>query len=102
MFLCNQCGIEEIHHDSHLLVRLKGKHDVASKPSQSIEQQLTIFKEKTESKFERLTEENSEALKTIREEMNLGLQAIREEVQYRLERIERLFTNDVESASRIK
>lgn len=88
--LCNQCGIEEIHHDNHLLVRMTMKNEFMRETSGSIEQQLVAFKERTENTFERMTQGNGEALKSMREEMNMGLKTIREEVQYRLERIERL------------
>lgn len=75
-FLCNKCGIEEIHHETHLCVRYWRRSENVARTL--IEQRLI---------------ENEERVKQLREEMNKSLQSIREEMLNRLDRIERLLGN---------
>lgn len=89
--MCNQCGLEEIHHDTHLLVRYSKRSDTDIRSiSGSVEQQLWAFHEKTEKGFERVTKDNDERIEKLRKEMNEGLQSIRTDVQERLGRMETL------------
>lgn len=88
--LCNQCGVEEIHHDTHLLVRYSKRSGTDFwSISGSVEQQLWAFHEKTEKGFERVTKDNDERIEKLRKEMN----ELRKDVQERLGRIEDLLRN---------
>ncbi|KAF9072818.1 hypothetical protein BDP27DRAFT_1320047 [Rhodocollybia butyracea] len=85
VLLCNRCGVDEIHHDTHLLVRYSRQEQ--TNKGMNIEQQLTLLHKKTDDALQRV-----QAVQGSRKELEQELKSLREDVQSRLDRIESILT----------
>ncbi|KAF9059482.1 hypothetical protein BDP27DRAFT_1431296 [Rhodocollybia butyracea] len=92
--LCEKCGVEEIHHDTHLLVRYSKVKEASRDIASSFDQQFSAFQRKMESSFDQQSlafqRKTESALSNMRKEITEELQSVQNEVQYKLDRIERL------------
>ncbi|KAF9072823.1 hypothetical protein BDP27DRAFT_1417883 [Rhodocollybia butyracea] len=80
VLLCNRCGVDEIHHDTHHLVRYSSPKEQTDK-DMNIEQQLNLLSQQVQ------------AVQPVsRKEMEQELKSLREDVQYRFDRIEAILT----------
>jgi len=88
VILCNKCGVEEIHHDTHLLVRYSKRNNILGEAAESVEQQLVSFRTRTEHILQKMEDETTQKLRNvdeginaIRVEMQEGLRATQDDVQ---------------------